>query len=305
MATYEVQGGQTIWDIATHLYGSVAGVFDLMISNPKLSMTTDLKAGMQLEYHEGYVINNSIVSAYKDRDIIPANEERSVYHKASEYPILSLIDFPTDVDYVSFNLGFDGHMEIDWGDNSPMQIYNSVGRGVVVEHWFNNKTDKRQAKVYGDLSMTHLDLSGFPGTWKPVRPIYVDSFISAPNYGDLSCLFLFEGLVDIDLHGSQISDLSSIYDLGADHRDMYNGLNAVDLTGVKFASVDVLDDYLEYLAGSETHGTRRPCTIYLDTEPSQRGYDAIAKILAEPQWNQEGFGSSWFFFIKDKVLTTE
>lgn len=45
MAQYKVQGGQTIWDIAIQLYGSIEGAFDLFMSNPKLNMTTDLKAG--------------------------------------------------------------------------------------------------------------------------------------------------------------------------------------------------------------------------------------------------------------------
>ena len=59
MAQYKVQGGQNIWDIAIQLYGSIEGAFDLFMSNPKLNMTTNLKAGDILEYHEQFVINQS------------------------------------------------------------------------------------------------------------------------------------------------------------------------------------------------------------------------------------------------------
>lgn len=79
MAQYKVQGGQTIWDIAIQLYGSIEGAFDLFMSNPKLNMTTDLKAGDILEYHEQFVVNQSIVDAIVSHDYLPANSERRVY----------------------------------------------------------------------------------------------------------------------------------------------------------------------------------------------------------------------------------
>ena len=78
MAQYKVQGGQNIWDIAIQLYGSIEGAFDLFMSNPKLNMTTNLKAGDILEYHEQFVINQSIVDAIVSNDYLPANSERRV-----------------------------------------------------------------------------------------------------------------------------------------------------------------------------------------------------------------------------------
>ena len=59
MATYKVLNNQNIWDISLLLYGSIEGAFDLFISNPSLSMTTELKAGDLLEYHEDFVVEGN------------------------------------------------------------------------------------------------------------------------------------------------------------------------------------------------------------------------------------------------------
>ena len=72
MRTYTVRTGQNIFDVALTLYGSIEGVFDLLISNPEgfdggpLSMTTELKSGMTLNYHEEYVINADIAKWIDD-----------------------------------------------------------------------------------------------------------------------------------------------------------------------------------------------------------------------------------------------
>lgn len=305
MAKYKVQGGQNLYDVALHLFGSVEGVFDLLVSNPKLSLATPLKAGAELEYHEGYVINSSVVSSMSAQEIVPANGERGVYYKQPDYPVCAVVDVPADVEYVSFSMAGSWTVQIDWGDNSPLQnIFLSV-QDRAVEHWFDNKVRQRKIRIYGNFELTHLDLSGFPGTWRLVRPMTVDRFTSVSNYGNLAFLFLCKGTVEVNLQNSHISDLSPIRDYGRNHLDSYNGLQTLDLRGARFESISVLDDYLEYIAGSETHGTRRPCTVYLSSEPSERGLGAIERILQEPAWNQEGFASSWKFYIKDKLFTTE
>ena len=48
MATYKVKLNQNILDIALELYGTIEGVFDLLITNTGLSMNTDLKTGQEL-----------------------------------------------------------------------------------------------------------------------------------------------------------------------------------------------------------------------------------------------------------------
>ena len=66
MATYIVKPNQNIFDVALHLYGSIEGLFDLLITNDWLNMTTDLETGMEIEYHEDFIINSSIVDTFDD-----------------------------------------------------------------------------------------------------------------------------------------------------------------------------------------------------------------------------------------------
>ena len=42
MAQYKVRNGQNIYDVALTLYGSIEGIFDLLISNEWLNMETQL-----------------------------------------------------------------------------------------------------------------------------------------------------------------------------------------------------------------------------------------------------------------------
>ena len=75
MRTYTVRTGQNIFDVALTLYGSIEGVFDLLISNPDgfdggaLSMATQLRSGMVLNYHEEYVINADIAKWIDDEEL--------------------------------------------------------------------------------------------------------------------------------------------------------------------------------------------------------------------------------------------
>ena len=114
-------------------------------------------------------------------------------------------------------------------------------------------------------------------------------------------------MVSLDLRSTNIDDLSPIYDYGRNGNvtESYNGLQLLNLEAVRFKDIAVLDDYLEYLADSETHGTRRPCHIYLTAQPSARGMAAIETILNEKAWNQEGYASSWAFTINGTTYTAE
>ena len=306
MAQYKVQGGQTIWDIAIQLYGSIEGAFDLFMSNPKLNMTTDLKAGDILEYHEQFVVNQSIVDAIVSHDYLPANSERRVYFKDILAPLRLVVKIPEKEVEVSFSVAGDGQMIVDWGDNSCVQTINLTSEEIVLTHAFDNKVDKRRMKIYGNFSFSRLNLSGFKGSLYPINPVVVDEFVSIANAGDLSCLFLFKGMVKLDLRNTNIDDLSPIYDYGRSGgvSEDYNGLQILNLQGVRFKDVSVIDDYLEYLSSPISHGTRRPCHVYLTTEPSKRGMTAIETILNEKAWNQESYASSWTFDINGTIYTT-
>ena len=65
MATYTVKPNQNLFDVALHIYGSIEGLFDLLISNPDLNMTSELSYGQELTYHEDFVLNESVTEGFK------------------------------------------------------------------------------------------------------------------------------------------------------------------------------------------------------------------------------------------------
>lgn len=62
MNKYVTKSGQNIYDIALVLYGSIEGIFDLLISNPSISFDTIFNTGMEVYYHSDFVVNQDIVN---------------------------------------------------------------------------------------------------------------------------------------------------------------------------------------------------------------------------------------------------
>ena len=289
MAKYKIHTNQNIFDVALHLYGSIEGVFDLLITNTKLSMSSDLVAGEELEYHPDFVINGDVVENMKVQNIIPSNSERHVYFKESRYPIVAVCRIDPIMSVIQLVVGGEGIMEFDWGDNTDIESIALTHRPQTIRHYFNNTVESRCVKIYGNFKLTQFDTSDLHGEMLLIRPITVDEYKNCANGMKLSALFLFEGTYKVNLYRCNISDLSPIGDMS---------LQELDLRGVAFKSVDVLDDYLEYIVNN--YGSRRNCTVYLDTEPTERGMKAVNTIINEAAWNQSG---KWVFNIKDKIYT--
>jgi hypothetical protein len=291
MAKYKIKTGQNIFDVAIHLYGSIEGLFDLLISNTWLTMNTDLKPGMELEYHDYYVINDGIVNEINNNQIIPSNGSRHVYNKESQYSLRAICHISPDSTLSCLSISGDGTMQIDWGDNSGLEDVVLSNNKVSLSHYFDNTVEQRRIKIYGDFNLMTLDSSKLNGDIFPIAPIVVDEYVSRSNRNSLKGLFLFDGTVIVDLEGSSISDLSPIYDMS---------LQELNLKNVGFANEDILDNYLLYIVSD--YGTRRNCTVYLSEEPSEAGMNAILQIINEPDWNDAG---AWKFIINDKIYTKE
>lgn len=289
MATYKVTTAQNIWDIAIQLYGTIEGAFDLFISNPTLTMATDLEPGMELEYHEDFVINQGIVDTLASNNEVPANSERHVYYKETQQSLRLICVVPEDDELVKFSVCGNGTMVVDWGDNTELQDIELTVSLEIIEHYFDNTVDQRRIKIYGEFEIETLDATYFTGTIYPVKSITVDEFISHANSGILTGLFLFKGTKTVDLQYSTIYTLDPIAEMS---------LQELNLLNVRFDNEDVLDDYLEYLV--ENHGTRRGCTVYLSTQPSSRGMAAINTLISDDTWNDP---HPWKFVINDEVYT--
>lgn len=290
MATYTVKTSQNIFDVALHLYGSIEGLFDLLISNPWLNMTTDLKRGMELEYHDYFVVNNAMKQEIEANNYIPANNERHSYFKKTDEQLVMLCDIEPTSEMTTIVASGEGTMIIDWGDNSQLESITLTTNETTYEHFFDNTVDDRRMKIYGTFNFIKFDVSNLNGTIYPVRPLVVDEFVNRSNGRSLKGLFLFDGTVTVDLQGMEISSLLSIGDMS---------LQELNLKHVKFTDVSVLDEYLQYIV--DNYGTRRDCTVYLTTEPSAAGMAAIETIINEPAWNESGH---WQFIINDQTYTS-
>lgn len=77
MKKYIVKSGQNIFDVALAIYGSVEGVFDLLVSNESQSLSFDtiLSPGLSLDYNEEYVIYSNISEWLSNNNIKVANGE--------------------------------------------------------------------------------------------------------------------------------------------------------------------------------------------------------------------------------------
>jgi hypothetical protein len=290
MATYKVKNGQNIWDVALDLCGTIEGVFDLLISNSWLNIADNLVPGTALEYHEDFVINPGIVSGFRDERLTPANAERHVYHKQPAEPLRFIVNVAPTLQRSSLTLSGDGALLIDWGDNTPLETISLTSAPVKVEHYFDNLTDNRRIRIYGNCRFQTLDASEIGGALLVMTPVTVDEFTSHANGHSLLGLYLFEGTVKLDLRQMYLSDLMPIVGMS---------LQELDLRQAKFTGPDnALDAYLQAIVAN--YGHRRSCTVRLDTTPSDAGMEAIRTIINEESWNQDG---AWTFIINDTVYT--
>lgn len=289
MAIYIVKPNQNLFDVALHIYGSIEGLFDILITNDNLNMNSELHAGQEIEYHEGYQIHSSIVNEMKSQNLVPSNGERHVYFKETSAPFRFIVGVYPDLNVISFVAGGEGTMIIDWGDNSDLEEVQLSHTAKKVEHYFDNTVELRRMKVYGDFSFTEFDPSELGGNILYTRPITVDEYTSQANGFSLVGLFLFEGTYKVDLRQCTVSDLTPLTHLY---------LQELDLRNVHFSDVSVLDDYLVDL--NENYGTRGGCVVRLNMEPTQRGWNAINTILGDVERNTP---TPWQFIINQEIYT--
>lgn len=290
MAKYKVKNGQNIFDVAIALYGSIEGLFDLLISNRGLSMDTQLTAGMELEYHDYFVMNQAILDEMKMNGYSPANGERQIYPKKVAQSQVFHVSIENSIESTAFCVSGAGSMLVDWGDNSNIETIALTNDKRRIEHYFDCIVDKRDVKIFGTFSITYLDISELNGQLYTYLPVSVEEFVSKSTDYKIDSLFLFDDTYKIDLSGMYIADLSPIYRMSLQELDL------------RRANMDaqVIDEYLQNIATN--YGSRRNCMVYLSTMPTQIGMDAIQTIIGEPAWNE---GGAWVFNINGTIYTVQ
>lgn len=73
MNKYITKTGQNLYDVALSIYGSIEGIFDLLISNQNVSIGTIFNKNTELIYHEDFVLNDDISQWLKDNNVAVKN----------------------------------------------------------------------------------------------------------------------------------------------------------------------------------------------------------------------------------------
>lgn len=221
MKQYAVRSGQNIYDVALTLYGTVEGIFDLLVSNEGLTMESKLEYGMVLNYHEDFVINQNVTSWLTSNNVLVKNGEH-IYDYVNMEDIIqryiiehhkdvyeSLKDYSPDeknmfwesfttprivikqqgsLSTISVLLRNNTLMIIDWGDYTPVQFVES-GDDVELEHCYNS-SETHKITIYGNFICKKLDLTKVEGVYYPMDTITADTFLSEINDDKLNKLII-------------------------------------------------------------------------------------------------------------------
>lgn len=305
MQVYKVGKSQNIFDVALACYGSIEGLFDLMVNNPELSFDYELKEGEELYYDEDCVVYDTVISTLADEGVSIANGERNVYHKTVDKDLRVIISVPADDDSVTLKLSGDGDMTVDWGDNSDIETVALQSTEQEYQHFYDNETDSRIVRLYGDFNVKTWYLSSIAsGLVLLVKPLTVDEVVVRQNNISLQGLLLFEGTYSVTLDGIAVSDLDMIRDMSLSDLTISN----LESSDKEKSLEDIVDEYLIYVA--KNHNERRDCKVVMDVQPSgeyaepskddngnyviETGMEAVYVITHEDTWNEAG---AWEFDI--------
>lgn len=309
MGKYVVTNGQNLYDVALDLYGSIEGIVDLLMNNTGLSLADDLRAGDKLVYTDDFAINADVVAYNHQHGIVPANGEHSVYPKYFGMPYFALFCLRNTITSAGFGASGNGQIEIDWGDNSPVETIKLSRQFHTYTHIFDNEVrEQRKIRWYSKASFVRLDWSNLQASIiYLLRPLMVEELVVRNTSAELHFLPLAEGLYEVNLHGLKTDNLSPLIPC--------RKLMRLDLTDASIKPT-VIDKYLKQLVS--LYGARRNCEVLLPVPPSgiyreperdengrylvALGMEAIWVITHEPSWNE---GGAWKFIVGNQIYTIE
>ena len=305
MGRYRVTAGQNLYDVALHIYGSIEGIVDLMMCNTDLSLDDNLRVDKELIYSDDFIINADVVAYNEMHGIVPSNGEHHVYPKYFTKPLAAVCSLSPEVLSVKCSVSGVGTVEIDWGDNSDVEIVTLTDKPQALSHIFDSKIRKRRRiRWFTDAYFKQTDWSGLqPTSIVVLQQIYVEELTIKFATLTLDSLQMVSGIYSLNLSGLACGNLKPLIEC----RELME-LNLTDAN----VKPSVLDEYL--IALVERYGNRRNCTVTLTTEPLgvyrepklnvdtgryeiSSGMEAIWVITHEESWNE---GGKWRFIINDK-----
>lgn len=309
MGSYKVIAGQNIYDVALHIYGSIEGLTDLLVSNELLSLDDDLQAGDVLYYTDDYQINKEVAAYYQTHGITPASGELHVYPKSFTLPLTVELYLSNAAINGGFSVSGHGKMEINWGDNSAAEVITLDGNFAKVSHLFDSPTGgKRKVSLYMEGCFNLLNLNELhPIALYILKPVYVERFVLNDTALSIDWIPMLSGVFELCLDGLRTDVLTPLLEL--------KELMSLSLRGTIYRQ-PTLDAYLMGLVSR--HDNRRSCKVTLQCEPSGEyrepvkdengryavgsGMEAIWVLTHESAWNE---GSPWEFVINELIYKYE
>lgn len=301
MGKYIVTTGQNIYDVALHLTGSIEGIVDLLLSNPTLSLEDTLSSGDELLYTDGFTVNADVVAEYRRNGIVPSGGERGIYPKYPTGRQRMRLTVEAARPSVEFTLSGSGTLEVDWGDNSPLEVVKPGKELYRLAHRFDNViATQRHIQLYGDFSLRTLDLSA--GRLQEVQlqePLSCEQFFLCNSNLPLDFMPLLEDTYRMRLSHSGCGNLLPVCEC--------RKLMSLDLGGAD-VSRPVVDAFLIRLVTH--HYGRRNCELTLSTAPYgtyreperdasgkyaiTTGMEAVWLLTHEESWNE---GGDWIIHV--------
>lgn len=307
MAVYKVKEGQNLFDVAVTLYGSIEGISYLMFLNSELGLGTELKAGDELEYDSGFIVNKDMLEAIDKRKAIVANGKRHIQYKQCDLTKRMVLKLDKDEELIKISWSGNGKLVIDWGDNSDLESINMQnGETKEYSHYFDNKTTTaRIITFYGNFTFQTLDVSKLHGEMYILSSFQIEQYISDGGTVNIDSLALARELYSVVYSKHRAKSLMHLKDLNLQYLELSNNI---------YENLGVIDELFIYIASH--YGTRRPCEVKLDISPSGEyrepekddfgnyiittGMEAVYVITHEADWNQAGV---WKFDINGHIYT--
>lgn len=186
MKEYTVRHGQNIYDVALQLYGSIEGVFDILVNND-LSLNSELKPGDIIRYDESFRINSGIIKTLEDNEVIPANGDDVYDISGFDTSNLRIIVDQMGASSVLEIRLVSGNMTIDWGDGHMDSISDT--RTHLFDHPYLDD-GRHGICIYGDFQIMDIDLTEIGGLYYATSSCHVaGTFKESTNRPDLQTLF--------------------------------------------------------------------------------------------------------------------
>lgn len=279
MPIYKVKPGQTLYDVAVNIYGTVEGLFDLLITNSDKNMLSELKAGEELEYHEEYILQQAIAKQIADKNINIANGSNNTIPSAfNEIPKIILKVASTE-DSISLNMNGYGVMTIDWGDLSPAKEHTfKSNREESFTHNFENDGEEHVVRIYGDFSLQLFQLNDCNCNVFVTKNVAVGTFISDGGNIEIPGIPLFDELTDIYIQGAHNLDLRQILPLK---------WTLLDLRTSTFSADFSLADFLQTILDGEGWDGYKILSVSSNVV-NDRVLSLFSQLLTSQHFNPEG-----------------